>query len=127
MNLNHARFAMRTILGVQLHNFGFVLYNVKIVVLAAQKQVVKKKPQKRGTAAQGRNNMSVQIDMEMPKSCKECPFCKYNGIKNDLFIYFCNILDRSIYVSEYGKYRFCPLKEVKQYESNAHSNQCSEV
>lgn len=49
----------------------------------------------------------IQIDMEMPKNCDECP-CSYDYI-------YCMVGKKKIDLETSGEKRmdFCPLKEVK--------------
>ena len=55
----------------------------------------------------------VQIDMEMPKSCADCPF-KIPSSDNTEFI--CKILWLHFILDEQNKSRspICPLREVKK-------------
>lgn len=60
--------------------------------------------------------MTVKIEMEMPKSCRECPF--YISITTKYFGYatrFCACASKEIrYASLHNKRKkFCPLKPVK--------------
>lgn len=62
--------------------------------------------------------MSVKIvGMEMPKSCRECPF--HISVTTNYFGYgtrFCACVGKEIkYAScTYSRKKFCPLKEVKE-------------
>ena len=56
----------------------------------------------------------IQIDMEMPNSCYDCPF-KKNYRNNDFGIHCeCELDDdyRTINILEHSKPQWCPLKEV---------------
>lgn len=59
--------------------------------------------------------MPVQIDVNMPKSCDECPFGRYTGEMDDWCIYACRILNNPVMVNIEVCKRFkdCPLKECK--------------
>lgn len=59
--------------------------------------------------------MSVQIEVDMPKSCDKCPFGRYVGVMDGKYhSYACRILDRTIAINSEicNKFESCPLKEV---------------
>ena len=55
----------------------------------------------------------IQIDIEMPKSCADCPLCHCKG-KDDPWNYYCSITMDDINIEEWDNIRYntCPLKEV---------------
>lgn len=55
--------------------------------------------------------MPVQIDIDIPKSCFDCPFTHYN----DNYRKCCSYLKEDIDYDGYTMYRYykCPLKEIK--------------
>jgi hypothetical protein len=64
--------------------------------------------------------MSVVIkDMELPKSCDECPFAKTNDdLMSDDFRYrYCDFPYIGEYVTDYitCRYEECPLSENEEY------------
>lgn len=61
--------------------------------------------------------MPVQLDIDMPKSCDECPFSQYTGIVRGKFlIYACRLLNMPLRINADNIIRHskCPLKEIKQ-------------
>lgn len=75
-------------------------------------------------AVQRWNKIMIQIDMDMPKRCIECPLCKHLHLANSpLLIYACGRWTRPIYshetaegVDEFYKMQkpdWCPLKEAE--------------
>ena len=53
--------------------------------------------------------MSVQIDMDMPRSCMGCPLASVGSFGYD----FCYITDRIVYGFINERPDFCPLKECE--------------
>ena len=56
----------------------------------------------------------IQIDMEMPKTCDDCPFHIYHSGKN--YVCVATPLFYPMNLANYkdGRKDFCPLKEVSQ-------------
>lgn len=52
----------------------------------------------------------VQIDMEMPKSCRSCKFCDFRGFHK---LNFCRLLGITILVYWGKRQEDCPLREGK--------------
>lgn len=61
----------------------------------------------------------ILIDMEMPKGCVDCPFCKGCKSPKDFPFIDCKFIGRigSMFNFEQGKPVDCPLKEYKQEDS----------
>ena len=59
----------------------------------------------------------IQIDMEMPNSCSECPICHCKG-KDEPWNYCCFATMDDINIEEWDKERYitCPLKEVPTWK-----------
>lgn len=59
--------------------------------------------------------MSIKIEMDMPKSCDECPFGRHTGVVDDWYIYACLILNNPVMVNidVCKRFKNCPLKEIK--------------
>lgn len=59
--------------------------------------------------------MPVQIDIDMPENCPNCPYAVYIGIEfGDTYIFECAILQRDIRCKDETKrHSKCPLKELK--------------
>lgn len=69
-----------------------------------------------GTAAQGRNNMSVRIDkvfeIEIPKYCNECMFL-YPDEDGDMYCVMAESHILRHHKPNEERLKHCPLKEVK--------------
>ena len=63
----------------------------------------------------------IQIDMEMPKKCFDCPFVVNRQDSCGDFYLYCSLLGSNNII--YGEVRFrvkrkdCPLKEVKEKQN----------
>ena len=73
------------------------------------------------TNRKGGNSEMIGIDMEMPKSCFECPLKTIEMDFENEFYYYCPKIEQAIRGKKYDKQRFrkCPLKEVKELNNES--------
>ena len=59
--------------------------------------------------------MAVKIEMDMPKNCRECRFCRYDNKYEEYYCYAILVpIDITEKVYEYIRQTHCPLQEVKE-------------
>ena len=59
--------------------------------------------------------MAIKIEMDMPKSCRECRFCRYDCMYKEYYCYATLIpFDVTESVYEHIRRTQCPLQEIKE-------------
>lgn len=61
----------------------------------------------------------IGIDIEMPKSCSECPISSAEEDWGGDWFFYCRPTQKALYGDKYHykRYRKCPLKEVKEKQN----------